>query len=171
MRKELWSAQHASCTCVHKQIHERYWEIHNICMGWWCLAYLNYTCHISLYIITETLESTTVKHWVLNWTTDHLHLSWLRSFKLLWESAVNTFSQALLAFATKVKGFFTFGLWNATMHNFMIVLRESLTLALKKVMFLIRFYVFKMLWSGLHTKEWRCANLYDSCEYLSFRKQ
>lgn len=130
-----------------------------------------YLPYIIIYNYRATLESTTVKHWVLNWTTDHLYLSWLPSFKLLWESEVNTFSQALLAFATKVKGFFKFGLWNATMHTFMMVRRESLTLAQKKTMLLRSFYVFKMLWSVLSAMKWCYANLCDSCEYLSFKKK
>lgn len=62
------------------------------------------------YIITcnyrATLEGITVKHYILK-RAQHLNLLWLPSFNLLRSSALNTFSQVLLAVATK--GFFNLG--------------------------------------------------------------
>lgn len=106
MRKDFWSAQHAHCTRVHKEIHERYWEIHNICTGWWCLTNFHYTCHIS-YIITERRLRELLSN--TEYSTEQQTISIFRGFPLssFYENQRSTHSaKRFLHLPQKSKAFF-----------------------------------------------------------------
>lgn len=125
--KGFWSAQHTHCTRVHKQIHERYWEMHNICTGWWCLTYFNYTCHISLYIITErclrALQSNT------EYSTEQQTISIFHGFPLssFYENQRSTHSaKRFLLFPQKSKAFFNLA-WEIQQCTLLWCYRENLS--------------------------------------------